>query len=574
MKNKFVDTKDYTYSTLCDVYQKFSMPHNQRPYAWKTTQLNQLWDSIVENDEGYFIGNLVCLKPSEESENSLVVIDGQQRLTSISIFIIAFRNILLSYEKTNLVNEQLNLLDHYLYWRNPRTQEKISRLIPGKENLIGIYKSLLGQEENIFDCDDNQQRYISNLKYATSIIKKELKNKKPEELDLVIKKVLSIQFIAIVVDSENDIYDLFEGLNSTGLGLSVADLLKNAILKSASLNQGIRINIESNWLRIENLFEDTRISLFPKFLRHYWISRKGYINSSKLFKTIKKEKIERKSGADVDSFTKELLADAEIYIGLKFEEFENYLGLLKKDEKSKKIIKVFRYIGGLDQIYEVLLAFYNKKLNDSEYKLSEFREDLRRLLNFSILAKYVSINPSDYENIFASICESTIEKSGNSYKKDVGGKFKKLYRLVSKKDEFASNFAENLEYGSGSKLIDFIMIELMVNYCNEDRGILLKEPTIEHIVPQEPKKWGLSKESVGIFVNKIGNLTLLHFEDNNDAGNETMDKKVANVYIKSKYKFNRDIRKYEKTFIKNPELAVRKRGEDLGMQTFDLLKIL
>ncbi|MDX9855256.1 MAG: DUF262 domain-containing HNH endonuclease family protein [Parcubacteria group bacterium] len=573
MKNKFVDTKDYTYATLCSRYEKFSMPHNQRPYAWKNTQVNDLWEAIVENEEGYFIGNLVCLNPSDDSGGSLVIIDGQQRLTTISLFLIGFKYILNDWNKSKTINELINLVDSYLFWRNPRTQDLAPRLIPGKDNLREIFDSVLNLKKNEGKLDDNQLRYFSNLKYILNIIRKETRNRKEEELDLLIRKILSVQFIAIVVDSENDIYDLFEGLNSTGLGLSVADLLKNAVLKSAPTGI-LRNNIESNWIQIENLFENTRTSLFPKFLRHYWISNRGYINSSKLFKTIKKEKIERKTGAEVDIFTRELLSDAQIYIGLKFEEYENNLSILRKKEKEKKLLRAFRYLGGLDQVYEVLLALYRKLQSDKKYNISDYKLDVQRLLNFAILAKFVSINPSEYEKNFALICEYSAKYTGLKYKKETGKIFKKIFTHVNKKEEFSDNFSSNLEYGSGSKLIEFLISELMRNYCREDRGIDILEPNIEHILPQNPKKWGLSKEQVSTYVNKIGNLTILHDKDNNDAGNEPMDKKVKEIYLKSKFKFNRDLKKYAKIFNNNPEEAIRKRGVELGDNIFNLLKIL
>ena len=65
------------------------------------------------------------------------------------------------------------------------------------------------------------------------------------------------------------------------------------------------------------------------------------------------------------------------------------------------------------------------------------------------------------------------------------------------------------------------------NYCIDDRGIDILEPSIEHILPQNPNKWKMSKESVSSYVNKVGNLTVLHSSDNNDAGNEVFDLKIA-----------------------------------------------
>lgn len=579
MSKKFIDTAPYQYTELCDRYKRFSMPHNQRPYAWKNTQLLEFWEAIIENENKYFIGNLVCLNPSAESDDTLVIIDGQQRLTTICLFLISLKVVLKDTYNTKdnkKITGILNLIEDYLYWRNPRSQELKPRLIPGKENLLEIYNALVdGDFSDVqpFSLDDNQIRYWNNIKSIIALVKKEIKNKKEDEIDILVQKILSVEFIAIVVGSENDIYDLFEGLNSTGLGLGVADLLKNAVLKSTN-QKNVRDNIELNWAQIENIFESTKTALFPKFLRHYWISKNGYISGSKLFKTIKKEKIERRQGKEVDEFTKELLENAQIYIGLRREEYESNLVLLKKDEKAKKIIRMFEYLGGLDQVYEVLLAFYNKKLIDKNYKNGLFKEDITRLLNFVILAKFSSINPSDYEDLFASICEISIKYSEIDYQKNVGKKFRELFDLVSSKENFAKSFSQELEYGSDSKLVEYLLLEVMNNYHKEDRGITVLEPNIEHILPQSPKKWGLSREQVSEFVNKIGNLTILHSADNNDAGNEALEEKIKKVYSISKFKFNKDIEKYKEDFLKDPKLTIYKRGVDIGLSIYDLLKTL
>ena len=114
----------------------------------------------------------------------------------------------------------------------------------------------------------------------------------------------------------------------------------------------------------------------------------------------------------------------------------------------------------------------------------------------------------------------------------------------------------------------------MRQYSEDDRGISIIEPNIEHVLPQSPQKWGYSKEQVSEYVNKIGNLTILHEADNNDAGNEVLDYKIRNVYTKSKFKFNRDIEIYKKAFLANPELAINERGKDIAKQAFSFLKIL
>ncbi|NTV22145.1 MAG: DUF262 domain-containing protein [Candidatus Yonathbacteria bacterium] len=570
---KFIDTNPYTYSTLCDRYKRFSMPLNQRPYAWKISNISELWSAILENEEGYFVGNLVCLDPSDESNGTLVVVDGQQRLTTISLILIAIKDILIECnDGTKKTTQLINWLTNSLLWQDPKTYEYFPRLIHSKENLLEAYKNILENGNEIpKNIDDNQMRYYSNIRYIKSLIKKEIKAKSDDQIEKLIQKILSLQFIAIVVNSENDIYDLFEGLNSTGLGLSVADLLKNSVLKFARKGRA-REEIEADWIQMESYFEATKTSLFPKFLRHYYISENGLISSSRLFKTLKKEKIENKQTQEVVAFVKELLENAQIYMGLRFDEYESNLNLLVRDRESKKIIRTFEYVGSVDQVYAVLLAFYNKKRHDPDYKPSSFKRDIRQLLKFVILARFVSINPSEYEKIFGDMCEISTEYSGVKYEKEIGQHFKKLFNLVNKKDEFVSNFSNEIEYGRDSKLIEYLLQEVMREYSKEDRGITVLNPNIEHILPRSPKKWGLDKEDIGSYVNKIGNLTILHDLDNNDAGNETFEEKMKKVYSVSKFRFNNDISKYEEVFVENPSLAIEQRGKDISTFVFSFLK--
>jgi uncharacterized protein with ParB-like and HNH nuclease domain len=86
---------------LCKQYERFQIPNFQRSYSWKNTQFQDLFSAITENPEGYFIGNVVALKPSVRSDNRLVIIDGQQRLTSISLFLIAARDIVNSFKQND-----------------------------------------------------------------------------------------------------------------------------------------------------------------------------------------------------------------------------------------------------------------------------------------------------------------------------------------------------------------------------------------------------------------------------------------------------------------------------------------
>lgn len=99
-KNKISDTNDYSFSDICHNYKKFLIPPFQRAYTWKPKQIDTLWQDMLANDKGYFIGSIVLLEAVKKNENRVVVIDGQQRLFTISLMILALNNKWLDEIKT------------------------------------------------------------------------------------------------------------------------------------------------------------------------------------------------------------------------------------------------------------------------------------------------------------------------------------------------------------------------------------------------------------------------------------------------------------------------------------------
>src|ERR1700679_3398654 len=177
---QFVDTTPYTFKGLCRQYEKFQIPNFQRSYSWRNKQFGDLFSAILENDEQYFIGNIVCLKPTRQNDNRLLIIDGQQRITSISILLIAIRD---EVRTLKLGEESKRLQDKiggYLIGTDldlgisPAADYK--RLKPGKQNLIEVYDSLLDGKIDFADknikkkYDKNQLGYLRNYEFARVLV--------------------------------------------------------------------------------------------------------------------------------------------------------------------------------------------------------------------------------------------------------------------------------------------------------------------------------------------------------------------------------------------------------------------
>ena len=93
MSSKIQQTQKKSYKEILSSTVSFHIPTFQRAYNWKPKQIAQLWDSVIDNDKQYYIGNIVVVQHStEDIQAGFLVIDGQQRLTTLSLFLVAIRN--------------------------------------------------------------------------------------------------------------------------------------------------------------------------------------------------------------------------------------------------------------------------------------------------------------------------------------------------------------------------------------------------------------------------------------------------------------------------------------------------
>jgi uncharacterized protein with ParB-like and HNH nuclease domain len=571
---QFVDTSPYSFKGLCKQYEKFQIPNFQRSYSWKNKQFSELFSAIIENKEGYFIGNIVALTPTHESDDRLTIIDGQQRLTSISLLLLAIRDEINNLEITDDTNRLKKKIGNYLLGedldRGTAPDSNFERLRPGKKNLMEVYEKLLKQDIDFADrnlkrrFDKSQLVYIRNYESARKLINRHA-GTSIEVLETLVNKIISLNFIAIVCANEGDVYNLFEGLNSKGLGLSVADLVKNALLRRAN-ELGIESEIEGNWLELEALFEKTDTSLFPKFLRHQWIAERGYISNSDLYEKIKLEKIATKDQEEIRNYSSSLYEDARFYIGVAFS--DELLVSIFSDKKIQETLKRFRLLNN-QQVYELLLSYYHRFLNDQDFKPRNFTWALDRLWIFAFRARFVSINPSDYERKFAEHCLQISSLSNTELLVEEGKFYKLLFSLVSSADQFIKNFSEEIGYDSDRKLTEYVLSCL---FLDENSDLKHNDPNIEHIVPQRPKEWGLNESDVRDYVHSIGNLTILSSAKNTKAGNKSMSFKCEYVYALDAFDFNRKLLILKDDFEINPKEAVWKRGKELSEKTEDLFR--
>lgn len=567
----FKETKDYTFAKLCKSFNKFEIPNFQRPYSWKLKQLQEFFKSILENEKEYFLGNVVAIY-----NDPLKIIDGQQRLTTISLLLAAIRDLYLEIQCKNeqekqIVDQREKSINTYLFYEDldiiPAKVD--TRLNLGKEKYQSVYKKIIDKKTNdvnLKNLGDNEKRIISNYVVLKKLVSDYISNSKLDRLEEVLEKTISLQLILIGCSDDNDIYRIFEGFNSTGLGLSVADLIKNSVLMQSSNDTEVQNSIETIWLEMENLFETTSIGKFPKFLRYQYISENGYVSMSNLFEIIKNNQIKNKTPKDVFNYVLRLNNEAGIFIGMIYEKYQKNLDL---DDALLDDFKKFRLLRN-DQVYEILLSYY-KAYKAGKIKKSTLQGYLRKIWIFVLRSRFVSINPSEYEKIFANHCENiSMTKDSGEFSKQFDIFIDKLKKLVSDDEQFVENFISDVYYDSDSKLVKEVILEIM---RNENKSIKMNSPEIEHILPQDPKKWGLTKTEIREHIHRLGNLTLLFEGDNKDAANDGFDKK-SKIYNKTGFKFNSDIDSlWGEKFRSDWKVAITERSIDIAKSISNIWKL-
>lgn len=566
---RFHETKEYTFSGLVNNYKRFIIPNFQRSYKWGTKQITDFFSSIEENNENYFIGNIVCVVGDKNEENRLMIVDGQQRITTITLMLIALRD----YAKEILINSRhdaekaVGWISDYLKDRDKKDRKDYVILKARKSTYNDILCDLVN--ENILNkkYDKAQLVYLRSYKMLKKLISDKV-GQSYEKLEDFTNKVLELEVVAIVLNSDEEVFNAFDGLNSKGLGLSTSDQIRNYLFSHADRLECLD-EIEQKWNEMESYFEKVNPDLITKFLRHLWIAENKYISGKDLYRVIRNQITSKKNQKTLNVYCDELLEYSRFYLGVRYKSFSHNLDLV--DPIIKKTLVQFEFLDN-QQVYEILLSLYIKYKSDKKFKPKYFRDISQILWNFCLRTKFLVISPSKYERKFAEYC--TLVRYEKSI--DILNKSKTfitdLRKLTKDRDQFIESMMNDLTYDSDSSLIEFLLRKVIE--CNEKNVITLTESSIEHILPQEPKEWGFSKKEIKDYVHSIGNLTLLHPKDNQKAKNKPMKKKCIEIYNKSHFKFNKEISsKYQDIFIDDYKEAIKQRGEDISEQIYLITKI-
>jgi len=508
----------------------YRIPRFQRPYSWDPTNVEEFWtDTVVDNEADYFIGNFVTY----DDKGVLGVVDGQQRLTTITLLLCALRNVFREQglenlatgihnliERANIRNERFFVLQTETSY--PYFQEHIQKFgaPPAAGATVGPEEQLLKQAFDYLRGCLNDTVGPINAQANLSETKK--KAKIEEELTRIRDRVLGLRLIFTSLDNDDDAYVIFETLNTRGKDLTLSDLVKSHLSRLLKpTNKGVDI-AKDKWAKIAQTFEESQVELsVSTFIHHVWLSRYEYITEKKLYKALKK-RVKKDQAA---AFLNDLVVDSTIYRQIHEPSFRKW----KKEEfeirDALSAMNLFRIKQQLPVVLSVM-----RQYDDGVLKLKHVKRVLSAIENFHFAFTAVTSQRSSggISFMYASAARNLHDAAGKATRQVCTlSDFQR--KLASKRPPYAEFEPAFLELRASSKftkqktLVRYILTKLY-QYHSTGLAIDPDRMTIEHLAPENPPQpTGLSDDQLA----SIGNLILVDESLNNKLANKDFPEKRA-----------------------------------------------
>ena len=502
---------------------QYIIPKYQREYAWRREQVEELLNDISENEKGYFLGTMLCVNKTTDAlkGNVLEIIDGQQRLTTISLIYAAIyqRFSKIKDDDEDFIAEKINLKNKLMV-KGKKNETKLG--LSNQNNNFEDYKAILHEIGIYKDPSFKRPANLGNrrLYRIYNYISRRISSLSDEEVRTLLDKVNSAAIVKIEVDNYSDAYTLFESLNNRGLPLSAMDLIKNKILSEIDgLYKGGSVNIDIDnafelWKNITENIPD--YSIQERFIRQYY-------NAFRYDNKIKVKKYPRAKKSVLIKIYEELIERDPIFIlnelVNKSELYGRFISPDQNDELYQELLDLLHV--GAAPAYTLLLYLFSK------YDDTSFLKDVVKFLVKYFVRRNLTDFPAtrELDRIFIGLIDACEE---NKY---VDVNF--IISYLTKPEFFASIeiFKNKLLgdiYTDNTAMTRFILCKIEESHMTKEnwKNLWVKDKsnkyvwTIEHIFPEGeniPQEWVNmiaegDRERASIIqercVHKVGNLTI------------------------------------------------------------------
>jgi hypothetical protein len=513
----------------------FKVPKYQREFKWEEDHVRELFEdienAIADQQPEYFLGSIVISKGDSDRPE---IVDGQQRLASISILLAAVRDY---YVANGDLENALYYESNFLLEKNPVTKEVAPRLKLGDADNEFFEKAILGRPgtpERGFQPSQNSHRRMKVAQdLAAKYVQRMVSVGKPDEQ--IFSRVTYIQKLArIIIVRVPDVvsaFVIFETLNDRGLTLATTDLIKNYLFGKSGTKIG---EVQHRWITMNSTITAAKDEeAVMDYVRHQWSATNGLTREKELFTDIR-NKI--KNANSSLTYATKLATDARVYAAMLNTELDfwnNYGGTAKQHMQAIELI-------GVDRMRPLVLASL------SNFNISEAKKALQMFVAWSVRFLITSTNWGTLERQFSE--KATAISTGAI--KDAKSLRTAMKQYVPIDQDFEDKFATASVSNAVSRYLLHVLErsnagikqpELIANQ-NPD------EVSLEHILPKNPTAgtWtDFEPETASVWARKLGNLCLLASDENGAATNAEFAAKKP-IYAKSNLKLTGEVAAYPK----------------------------
>ncbi len=602
----------YNHGKIRDLLNKSELlvvPSYQRDFVWNDTEGREFFEDVSSSDpkdgEPLFLGTFIFNEEMKRERGEIEVVDGQQRITTILIFLIACRVYVRErgFSPTIAENIQRLIISQSLIRgleeKNPcrlKTEGRIGQALEfmSESDWKGDYEKKMGNKHG-----------WNRIRKAYDFFYKELEDGNYDEkkiIKLFGEQLLdNVEYIEITVDNTIEAIHTFERVNARGQHLAVYDLMK-AYLFAQGISDPELQNIEKDWEQIKEYAEHSDSKL-KKILYSFYFSKRGYVSPSQLYRSLKNMAESNTKGFvdELKSFSKfysivysgeDFTQNVKEYVledmGLKNTKIDDQ-DRIKKIAKSLYAIGLFKVVSVYPLIYSSLLSLADvikNAKNDGKKEIDKWISLLLFLEHFTFVTTRIA-HASQYggrlEKLYGGYCEKFVASDVEYIKlvEELKNDFKKIN--ISKV-EFVEKFADLSYKSKNDRVIMYYVFDKLstqgvhpgniTDLFTPDKYQTMSN-NIEHFLPQKSD----DSEEVGESKHAIGNLLVMHRKDNSRLGNKSPDEKVKE--LKKLLKDGKILNKpYIEDFIRFYEQdrggkwntkMINKRTEDIGKQIYDIV---
>ncbi len=358
------------------------IPIYQRLYSWEKGQCKQLWDDIVKTGgsdqiEGHFIGSILYVinNKTSYSNNVLFIIDGQQRLTTITLLLIALRDHLSDEVKRKEIE------DHYLINSDKDGDKKFRLILSESDKDTLLY--LINKDRR--KPSEPSSKIVENFKLFEEWV-----SKNTDKLETIFKGLDKLMIVEIALEKGKDDPQLiFESMNSKGMELAQTDLIRNYIVMETEIEKREGF-YNKYWRAMEEEFKQNE-KWFDRFFRHYLtIKTREIPNINKVYVDLKDYR--QKEGIAIE----DLLKDLQKYCGY-------FCQIVFKKETDKDLNKALGFLVDLemDVIYPLLLELYSD-YSDGVLSKDDFRCSIALIESYICRRAVCGLGTNSLNKVFPS----------------------------------------------------------------------------------------------------------------------------------------------------------------------------